>query len=114
MDKNLQKAINRKAIHMHEKAVLQYRSKGAITTEQLRYCSAEIIKTDDYFLLRSYNTIVAVIDRHSNTISDVLRVVYGYTATSAQHIAKFVHDYTPYPWNSERLTARPIKKVVSK
>lgn len=60
---------------------------------QLRHCSAVVYETDNLYVLRSYSTIVAVIDKTTDTLYDFLRYVYGYTATSAQHIAKFKHDY---------------------
>ena len=47
----------------------------------------------DYYVLVSYCTVVAVIDKATNKLYDVLRTVYGYSATSAQHIAKFRADY---------------------
>lgn len=67
---------------------------------QLRSCSAEVAPAIDnetgevlYYVLRSYRTIVAIIDTHTDTLYDFLRYVYGFTATSAQHISKFNHDY---------------------
>ena len=76
----------------------------ATTSQQnykpLRSCSATVFDVVDdttgeilYHVLRSYNTIVAFIDPRTNTLYDVLRLVYGYTATSAQHISKFAQDY---------------------
>lgn len=38
--------------------------------------------------LISYDTLVAFID-FSGNLYDVLRLVYGYTSTSAKHINKF-------------------------
>ena len=61
--------------------------------KRLRSCSADVLETPSFFILRSYNTVVAVIDKSTGSTWDVLRMVYGYTATSAQHIAKFSHDY---------------------
>lgn len=47
-------------------------------------------------VLQSYSTVVALayIDEEDERISvhDFLRIVYGYTATSAQHIAKFRNE----------------------
>lgn len=63
---------------------------------RLRYCSASVYETLDYIVLRSYNTIVAYINKHTREFFDILRYVYGYTATSAQHIAKFRNDYRNY------------------
>lgn len=72
--------------------------------KRLRSCSAEVLETPSYFILRSYNTVVAVIDKQTRYTWDVLRMVYGYTATSAQHIAKFSNDYG----NGKRYTWRDI------
>ena len=60
---------------------------------RLRSCSASVYETDDYIVLKSYNTVVAFINKHTHELFDVLRYVYGYTSTSAQHISKFSHDY---------------------
>lgn len=61
--------------------------------KQLRYCSADVGHTKNFLVLRSYATNVAFIDRRSGICYDILRAVYGYTATSAQHIRKFSEDY---------------------
>ena len=69
--------------------------------KRLRSCSAEVLETPSFFILRSYNTVVAVIDKDTGSTWDVLRMVYGYTATSAEHIAKFSKDYgtgNSYKW----------------
>lgn len=59
-------------------------------------CKAEIWETYGFTILRSYDTEVAVI-RHSDMhCYDFLRLVYGYTATSASHVAKFcIHENVP-------------------
>lgn len=79
--------------------------------KRLRSCSALVFETDNFYLLKSYDTFIAAIDKRSNTTVDVLRMVYGYTSTSAQHIRKFQHDYTPYPWNFPFYTWRDIHTV---
>lgn len=61
---------------------------------RLRYCKAWVVTYERYYVLTSYNTRVAFIDRETGEAFDVLRYVYGYTATSAQHIRKFFHDYS--------------------
>ena len=73
-----------------------------------RSCNAWVYETENYFILRSYNTIVAAIHKESKIMYDFLRAVYGYTATSAQHISKFRHDYTPYPWDYPVFTWRVV------
>ena len=72
---------------------------------RLRSCSAEVYDLVDsrtgeirYHVLKSYRTIVAFIDVQTDTLYDVLRLVYGYTSTSAQHISKFSKDYGNSKW----------------
>ena len=60
---------------------------------RLRECTAFVYETESYYVLRSYSTYVAFIRKSDGTCFDILRAVYGYTATSAQHIAKFKTDY---------------------
>ena len=74
---------------------------------RLRACTAWVYETPDYIILRSYNTIVAYINKHTREFFDILRYVYGYTSTSAQHISKFRNDYQDcfdwsrsYTWHS--------------
>ena len=67
---------------------------------RLRTCSASVYETPDYIVLRSYNTIVAYINKHTREFFDILRLVYGYTATSAQHISKFRNDFrSTFDWS---------------
>ena len=60
---------------------------------KLRSCKAYVYETESYYILQSYRTIVAVLEKQTNTVYDVLRTEYGFTRTSAQHIAKFSKDY---------------------
>lgn len=75
-------------------------------SKRLRCCNAVVYETTSYFVLRSYSTVVAVISKATDACFDVLRSVYGYTATSAQHIAKFAADYG----NGKRYTWRDIPR----
>ena len=96
MRKEYQVIENVKVLDNFNKALddLQvYTRSHDVPLKRLRSSSAYVIETDNYYLLRSYNTIVAVIDKHNNVCYDVLRHVYGYTATSAKHISKFCADY---------------------
>lgn len=56
---------------------------------RLNNCQAWTQDFECVTVLWSYNTAVAVYEKSTDTLYDVLRAVYGYTATSAQHIAKF-------------------------
>ena len=75
--------------------------------KRLRSCNARVARVEDveqgkaYWVLVSYSTIVAVIDTATDSLLDFLRWSYGYTATSAQHIAKFSHDYGAGKWGCE-------------
>ena len=71
-----------------------FRSSSYGTAKQLRNCQAKVYTSERFYVLQSYNTIVAFIDRETDTLYDVLRFVYGYTNTSAQHIRKFEKDYS--------------------
>ena len=75
-----------------------------VSTARLRRCKAIVIEIDDYIILRSYKTMVAFIDKRTGVLYDVLRLAYGYTATSAQHIAKFAHDYE----HNAKMTYYPV------
>ena len=70
---------------------------------RLRTCNASVATFSDYIVLVSYNTMVAFIK--DGVLYDVLRYAYGYTSTSAQHIAKFARDYGV----KERHTWREVK-----
>ena len=64
-----------------------------IKYKRLRACQAIVFEFDDCYILQSYQTPVAGIRKNTGEEFDFLRMVYGYTATSAQHIAKFFADY---------------------
>ena len=55
---------------------------------KLYSCNAEIWGYMGILVLVSYGTPIAVYTR-DGLLYDCLRVVYGYTATSSQHISKF-------------------------
>lgn len=77
--------------------------------ERLRSCQAWTVETDNYVFLKSYETIIAVIDKSTGTLYDMLRSVYCYTSTSAQHISKFYKDYGKYEWGCKaRVTYREV------
>lgn len=48
-----------------------------------------VVDNKRYVVLKSYKTVVAIWDTEEGIVIDALREVYGYTNTSAQHIAKF-------------------------
>ena len=94
MRKNEQNIINAACIREFDSAMRE--AKSIIHTrswKRFRTCSAEVLNTFDYAILRSYDTIVACVNLNTGVGYDLLRCEYGYTATSAQHIAKFFNEY---------------------
>lgn len=73
--------INEHADQMNESAYNQ--------VKQLYNCKAWLYESKNCIWLKSYNTFIAVYDIDKNILVDCLRTEFGYTATSAQHIAKF-------------------------
>lgn len=114
MDKNrreyLQELDNHKVKTEMQRALTQLynlNEKEPVKGKRLRNCTAWVFETEDYYILKSYETYVAVILKSADVMYDALRIVYGYTATSAQHIAKFAHDYGADKWGvTERVVAR--------
>lgn len=84
--KEKQAEINKKAL-----VGMELWDQGVVVRRgRLNYCNAFIVELDNNCLaLTSYGTLVAVFDRSTGFFFDVLRYTHGYTATSAQHIAKF-------------------------
>lgn len=78
-----------------------------INKVRLNKCKAYVEETENYYLLFSYNTFVAFINKRELICYDILRLVYGYTNTSAQHIAKFRKAYGAV----DTLTYRPVKEL---
>ena len=93
MKKEEQRIINDNILREWKKATRELEPGREYTIKRLRTCSAKVLTTEHYHFLKSYNTIIAFIDKNTDTCYDVLRYVYVYTSTSAQHIAKFRHDY---------------------
>lgn len=60
---------------------------------RLNSCKAFMYDTQDYIVLKSYRTVVAIIDKRDMALYDFSRYVYGYTSTTSQHIAKFARKY---------------------
>ena len=92
MNKAYQENVNAMVREHYMQAMSEYREQHS-TYKRLRSCTAEVCETENYYVLRSYNTIVAVITKEHGQLYDALRMVYGFTSTSAQHITKFYHDY---------------------
>lgn len=76
---------------------------------RLHYCQAWVTETQHFYILRSYQHLIACIEKSTDTLVDMLRFEYGYTSTSNQHICKFSKAYGNGKWGAEnRLTWRPV------
>lgn len=81
---------------------------SSVPWRRLYGCSADWGQVGVWVLLRSYSTVVAAYNAEKDEFFDFLRLVYDYTATSAQHITKFRnycrsvtgHDSTMYKWRA--------------
>ena len=102
MKKSAQLTINNTVISAYEK--WSFDREPITSSHRLNYCNAYVLDTANYLVLRSYQTDIAIIDKRTGIMYDFLRFVYGYTATSAQHIAKFERLYEP----SARFTYYPV------
>lgn len=92
MKKSEQEIINQKCVDALSKLSQENNGKYLMDRDfktRLYHCQAWIAETDSFLVLRSYDTIVALLDKRTGILYDVLRLVYGYTSTSSQHIAKF-------------------------
>lgn len=87
-----------------------FRSSSYGESKRLRNCQAIVYKSERFYVLQSYKTIVAFIDRKNDTLYDILRFVYHYTSTSAQHIRKFEQDYCGSDWGcTNRMVWYPVE-----
>lgn len=90
---------------LNELDTLPYsRAVASQTLTRLNTCQAWTYVNCYFVALISYNTEVACIDMRTGICYDYLRKVYGYTATSAQHIAKFMRKFRA----TKKVTYRPI------
>lgn len=101
MRKSEQMKINKVVLQAIDNMNDDIQNYGLSNARRLRTCNASVLETLNYYILVSYNTTVACIDKSTDTIYDFLRLTYGYTATSAQHISKFKHDYGYGKWGCE-------------
>ena len=108
MTKKEQALINEKVMAMLDK-YNELKQNDLRNGKRLRTCQAYVYETPNFYVLRSYNTVVAIIEKKTDTCYDFLRAVYGYTYTSARHISKFAKDYSRSMCGcTQRLTYREV------
>ena len=88
MNKTEQEKINYLVSLNMESAIQEYKLEKPKPVRLLT-CQAWVYETKNYYLLKSYNTFIACMNKDTEDVYDALRIAYGYTATSAKHIAKF-------------------------
>lgn len=93
MKKKLQIQANKEVLEAVERYNEEVKENVLHHGKRLRTCQAYVYETPSFYVLRSYNTVVSIIEKSTDTCYDFLRAVYGYTNTSAQHISKFDKDY---------------------
>lgn len=93
MKKSAQIAINNAVVAAYTN--YYYEHEPIISSRRLNYCKAFILETPNYFALRSYDTVIAIIDKRTDVMYDFLRLVYGYMATSAHHADEFDALFEP-------------------
>lgn len=110
MRKQEQVKMNNFIEEVWNQAISELRNEyGTVVPVRLRSCNARVFETTHYYFLQSYKTFVACIDKEQGALVDVLRYVYGFTSTSAQHISKFEKDYGKGKWGCEaRVTWREV------
>lgn len=86
---NIKKNEDAKNYYRGIEGILYYVFKNGKKRCRLYSCNAEIWECSGILILVSYGTPIAVFAPDDGSLCDCLRVVYGYTATSAQHISKF-------------------------
>ena len=86
---NINKNEDNKHYYRGIEGILYYAFNNGKKRCKLYSCNAEIRGCMGMLVLVSYGTPIALFTADDGTLYDCLRVVYGYTATSSQHIAKF-------------------------
>ena len=108
MKKELQKQVNKKCYDIFDSALSEF-FHSEKDSKRLNRCQAYVYETHNFYILQSYNTLVACIEKSSDTLVDVSRIEYGYTATTTQHISKFSIAYGAGKYGCEtRITAYPV------
>ena len=108
MSKKAQLEANKEVLEALDRFKDELKNCTFSTCNRLRACNAYVYESPSFYVLRSYNTVVAIIEKSTGTCYDFLRLVYGYTSTSAQHISKFNNDYGS-KWDcNKRFTYREV------
>lgn len=99
MKKYEQIAINQRVLKVMRDSMNDVEStykNGVVYWAPLNHCQAGYTYTisGNYIALKSYSTVVAAIDCRDGICYDFSRWVYGYTATTTQHIYKLANKFS--------------------
>lgn len=109
MKKELQKQVNKKCYDIFYSSLSEFFHAEEKECTRLNRCQAYVHETPNFYILQSYNTFVACIEKTSDILVDVSRTEYGYTATTSLHISKFSRAYGAGKYGCEtRITAYPV------
>ena len=97
---NINKNEDAKSYYEGIESMLYYAFNNGKKRCRLYSCNAWIWEFKGILVLVSYDTPIAVY-AYNSSLCACLRVVYGYTATSSQHISKFIKwlEENNYPVN---------------
>ena len=87
---------NMAALDIFDRAMDDYNNTDARELKYHHYIGKTmvVIETQNFYLLLSYSTLVAAIDKASGFCGDVLRHEWGkYSRTSNKHILLFTSDF---------------------
>lgn len=107
MRREEQERENRQALNIWYAAGREFNKERPTKSRRLRTMSARVFETSNYYILKSYDTFIACIDKDTKICSDVLRNVYGFTSTSAKHVSAFDSDFGA----TKRVTWKAIKRL---
>ena len=74
MKKEEQRIINATILTEWEKAKQELACSSEYAVNRLRSCTAEVLTTERYHFLRSYNTIIAFIDKNTDTCLSLIHI----------------------------------------
>lgn len=86
---NINKSEDNKRYYSNIESILYAVFNNGKKRCNLYYCNAEIWECMGFLALVSYGIPIALCTPDDGTLYDCLRIVYGYTATSSQHVFKF-------------------------
>ena len=116
MKKEYQKLENEVCYDVFNAAITELwaNPSAANNPKRLRNCNALVYETKNFFMLQSYDTLIAAIRKSDNTCVNCMRGEYDFEAnncsgtTSTRQFYKFIRDYCPDYSMSRVLTYKAV------